>query len=440
MSIKNKLYIGVAISFILAVLFISIVLIASGEIAKKSKEHDRASKIELAISELNIVMYEYLLYHEKRMRQQWISKYNSIMEILRREEEVKKLTHTDYATLGNLFSQITVNYEKRQKLIQEGAFQAKIDIPIMFEERLVAQLLIKSHSIISDASMFAEKLQAEATEIQRIATMLGSILVIFFAFTVTTALLVIARSISKPLKELTKGTEIIGKGDLDHKVEIKTKDELGQLAAAFNQMTERRKEAEKALRQSEAKYQDLFDSAPAAYFSVGIDGLIKEANKVAETLTGYRSEELKKMKAFNLYAEESKEKAKGLLEKFRSGISWENEEMIYERKDGHKIHGLLSISTIKDENDRVLESRSVVVDITERKQAEEEILKLNEDLEKRVLERTAELQKTINLMAGREMRMAELKEVIKKLHEQVESGGMTPIADDPLKEMGKSDE
>lgn len=53
-------------------------------------------------------------------------------------------------------------------------------------------------------------------------------------------------------------------------------------------------------------------------------------------------------------------------------------------------------------------------------------------LEERVEERTAELQKVINLMAGREVRMAELKKVIKKLRAQIEDAGMTPVADDPL--------
>jgi signal transduction histidine kinase len=48
----------------------------------------------------------------------------------------------------------------------------------------------------------------------------------------------VARSISKPLDKLTKGAEIVGTGDLEHKVEVKSKDELGQLAAAFNKMTE----------------------------------------------------------------------------------------------------------------------------------------------------------------------------------------------------------
>ena len=74
----------------------------------------------------------------------------------------------------------------------------------------------------------------------------------------------------------------------------------------------------------------------------------------------------------------------------------------------------------------------------------DELIKANEDLEqhqkdleKIVRERTAELQKMVNLMAGREVRMAELKEVIQKLGEQLESAGLTPVADDPLKQTVK---
>ncbi|MBL7178053.1 MAG: HAMP domain-containing protein [Desulfobacteraceae bacterium] len=47
-----------------------------------------------------------------------------------------------------------------------------------------------------------------------------------------------SRSISKPIARLTKGAEIIGKGDLGHRVEVKTKDEIGILANAFNNMVE----------------------------------------------------------------------------------------------------------------------------------------------------------------------------------------------------------
>ncbi len=47
-------------------------------------------------------------------------------------------------------------------------------------------------------------------------------------------------------------------------------------------------------------------------------------------------------------------------------------------------------------------------------------------------ERTKELKTMVNAMAGREVRMAELKDVIKRLHMQLEKAGMAPVADDPL--------
>ncbi|MBC8331960.1 MAG: GAF domain-containing protein [Anaerolineae bacterium] len=58
------------------------------------------------------------------------------------------------------------------------------------------------------------------------------------------------------------------------------------------------------------------------------------------------------------------------------------------------------------------------------------------ELEKRVAERTKELQTFVNLMAGREVRMAELKKAIKKLRKQLSDAGMEPIANDPLLEPG----
>ncbi len=132
-----------------------------------------------------------------------------------------------------------------------------------------------------------------------------------------------------------------------------------------------RMQMEMDLRQSEAKYHDLYSRAPVAYFSVRIDGVIVNANKAAENLLGYKLEKLRGMKLFDLYAEKSKAKAKQLLEQFRVGIPWESEEMVYQRNDGTDIYGLLSVNPIKNEIGEVIESRSVVVDITQRKQAEQ---------------------------------------------------------------------
>ena len=240
MKIKNRLYMSAGISIILVVILFSLVLVTSGRIAEGNKKHELLDSVRGGIAELDLVTYDYLLHREERMEQQWNLKYNSLGEILDEaagEQELISI-RADYAAIGGLFSQITTNSEKTQKLIQEGASQEKIDGAIGLEERLVAQLLITSHSVITDASRLAEGAQAEVMEAQRLAANATIILMIILVITVAASSLLIARNISKPLGELTKGAEVIGKGNLEHRVRVKTKDELGELAAAFNKMTE----------------------------------------------------------------------------------------------------------------------------------------------------------------------------------------------------------
>lgn len=63
------------------------------------------------------------------------------------------------------------------------------------------------------------------------------ITIIMITATVLTAF-VIANSIAKPINELIKGTEELRKGNLDYRINIKTKDEIGLLAGRFNKMAD----------------------------------------------------------------------------------------------------------------------------------------------------------------------------------------------------------
>jgi PAS domain S-box-containing protein len=94
-------------------------------------------------------------------------------------------------------------------------------------------------------------------------------------------------------------------------------------------------------------------------------------------------------------------------------------------------------AAIAIENARLFEQAQH--EITERKRAEEELAQHRDHLEELVKQRTSELQKQmeeqrniLELMAGREVRMANLKVVIAKLRQQLKDAGMTPIANDPL--------
>jgi signal transduction histidine kinase len=238
MNIKNKLYISAGISIVLVVALVSMVLVTSGRIAEENKKHQLLMDVYKSVSELDIVTYDYLLHREKRMEHQWNIKHDSLGEILDglAEEEGLKSIRADYATLGNLFSQVTENYRERQEYIREGASQKKIDALTGLEERLVAQLLITSHSIIADASRLAEEAHTEATETQRVASNLTVILMIVLAIAITTSSLIIARSISKPLTRLADYSRRVGEGEYTADIEIKGKDEVASVASDVKSM------------------------------------------------------------------------------------------------------------------------------------------------------------------------------------------------------------
>lgn len=65
---------------------------------------------------------------------------------------------------------------------------------------------------------------------------------------------ILAERITKPLAALTRGVAAVGRGDLTHRISIQTKDELGELARAFNEMTTqlaRVRELEERLRRAD---------------------------------------------------------------------------------------------------------------------------------------------------------------------------------------------
>ncbi|MCP4352695.1 MAG: response regulator [Desulfobacterales bacterium] len=71
-------------------------------------------------------------------------------------------------------------------------------------------------------------------------------------------------TITNPVLTLIKGSKIIGRGDLDYKIEIKSQDEIGELAGAFNEMVKKRRQAEESLRESERRFRNLFENNPVS--------------------------------------------------------------------------------------------------------------------------------------------------------------------------------
>ncbi|MDO9399425.1 MAG: HAMP domain-containing protein [bacterium] len=78
------------------------------------------------------------------------------------------------------------------------------------------------------------------SEIYKSTLILGQRAIIIIVITlifILFATIALSKLIIEPIRKLHKGVEIIGQGDLDYKVDIKTGDEIEQLAKEFNQMT-----------------------------------------------------------------------------------------------------------------------------------------------------------------------------------------------------------
>jgi len=67
-----------------------------------------------------------------------------------------------------------------------------------------------------------------------------------------------ARKITNPLSELKKGVEIIGRGNFDYQIKLKTEDEIRDLGNSFNEMTRNLKQYYNALREEELKTSAVF--------------------------------------------------------------------------------------------------------------------------------------------------------------------------------------
>ena len=102
-----------------------------------------------------------------------------------------------------------------------------------------------------------------------------------------------------------------------------------------------------------------------------------------------------------------------------------------------KVYGLLSISgaNLKESDlPAVTTFASQAAIAMENSLLVMRVIADSNEMEKRVSERTKELNTVIELMTGREIRMAGLKKAIKILRSQLEEAGLTPAANDPLLE------
>ena len=134
----------------------------------------------------------------------------------------------------------------------------------------------------------------------------------------------------------------------------------------------KRKQAEKALRQSETHYRTMFDSAPEGVWMIGPDRRTTEVNQRMCDLIGYTPEELLGRNPVEFADEQN-----GKIFEEKARIVPNRQTRTYEialrHRDGHNIRTEFRATNLFNEDGSVMGVMAFVVDLTVRKQAEERL-------------------------------------------------------------------
>ena len=145
-------------------------------------------------------------------------------------------------------------------------------------------------------------------------------------------------------------------------------DERLIFAVAHN-ITER-KRAEEALRESEAKFRELFDCAPVAYHELDMDGVVRRVNRAQCAMLGYEAGEMSGRPIWEFVAD--REVSREAVRKKLSGEQpLEPVQRRYTRRDGSQLWAEAHSVLVRNATGETAGIRTALLDITERKRAEE---------------------------------------------------------------------
>lgn len=108
--------------------------------------------------------------------------------------------------------------------------------------------------------------------------------------------LLLSTSITGPITDLTKKVGIVAQGNFSQKVEVKSDDEIGQLASMFNFFTDELQETISEMEIERAKLDTIFDYMAEGVIALNVNNELIHANQVASEILELNKEDLSKNK------------------------------------------------------------------------------------------------------------------------------------------------
>ena len=183
------------------------------------------------------------------------------------------------------------------------------------------------------------------------------------------------QTISKPILRLSEAVAEIGGGNLDRKITSMPKDEIGQLAGTFNRMVDDLRRSRDEVVSARDFLDSIITSITSSLIVLSKEGSIRSVNEETCTMLGYDEEELIGKPLKIIFPREASFRAITIeLCDILSGRGCiRNRETYYRTRDGRNINVVISASPIPGPTGEIQGIVCVAQDMTERKQAEDDL-------------------------------------------------------------------
>lgn len=258
------------------------------------------------------------------------------------------------------------NRVKRQPVIQNALEGKEAAVEVYGprnERRLAAFVPIPSIGWVAASSRAKHEVTRSITQIL-LPDAVFMLLVTLAAFG---AAVILSRPISSSIRRLQDHAAVLGQGDVEKFEMVLGPREIKSLSEALNEMAEKVRSRERALRKSEQKFRVLFENSPDGVFLTGPDGSIEAANPAASAMLGYSEEEICNLGRAGLLDQDDPRLSAG-LEKRQRTERVQAQELTAIRKSGERFPVEVDSVVLPTEPHRAF---VIMRDVTERKRAEE---------------------------------------------------------------------
>lgn len=334
---------------------------------------------------------------EKKERIHQISSANGVKYLLLQDQMDSVIIELSLAENGNI--------------IPKATLRSDTSTPTNDYFRIKKTLVDKESKILILTCDFS---RAELTSsLERLKTKIGLILITVMILSMI-ALTISSLILIKPLNKIANEINEISQGNFSKRINYKGKNEFSEIAYSINLITDnlqksnahieklnkelkfqfrdkigelnyeinQRRQAEHSLQQSEEQFRLLFEMAPIGMVISSISGRILKVNKAFHTILGYEEDELLKKKIKDLTLDEDKDSDIKYHEKLINGFltnAYYEKRLI--RKDGKVIYVIVEAVLVNDKSNKPLHIIEQVIDITERKRVEKELIFAKEKAE-----------------------------------------------------------